>query len=207
MFLTPAPAIPRGLRFADLRVDPSGRFVVAVRELHHPDREPTNDLVAIATDGSLEICELWSDSDFVSSPRLSPDGTRLVWVAWDHPNMPWDATRLLVAPFADGSLGDVELVGEEDKPSPAPPLSAAREPNVLARTHGENVGLAIDEDAAQAAPPPPPLAIAGCLSSPAQHVDDDAEGACGCAPVALGQLMGDRGGNPLADTDMLYFEC
>ena len=109
MFLTPESAIPRGLRFADLRVDPSGRFVVAVRELHHPDREPTNDLVVIATDGSMEICELWSGSDFVSSPRLSPDGTQLVWVAWDHPNMPWDATRLLVAPFADGSLGDVKL--------------------------------------------------------------------------------------------------
>ena len=109
MFLTPEPATPRGLRFADLRVDPSGRFVVAVRELHHPDREPTNDLVAIATDGSMEICELWSGSDFVASPRLSPDGTRLVWVAWDHPNMPWDATRLLVAPFADGALGDIEL--------------------------------------------------------------------------------------------------
>ena len=101
MFLTPEPATPRGLRFADLRVDPSGRFVVAVRELHHPDRESTNDIVA--------ICELWSGSDFVSSPRLSPDGTHLVWVAWDHPNMPWDATRLLVASFADGSLGDVEL--------------------------------------------------------------------------------------------------
>ena len=83
--------------------------MVAVRELHHPDREPTNDLVAIATDGSMEICELWSGSDFVASPRLSPDGTRLVWVAWDHPNMPWDATRLLVAPFADGALGDIEL--------------------------------------------------------------------------------------------------
>jgi len=108
-FLTPEPSTPRGLRFADLRVDPSGRFVVAVRELHHPDREPTNDLVAIATDGSMEIRELWSGSDFVSSPRLSPDGTRLVWVAWDHPNMPWDATRLLVAPFANGTLGDVEL--------------------------------------------------------------------------------------------------
>lgn len=103
--LTPEPPEPRSVRYADLRVDPHSRWVVAVRETHHADREPTNDLVAIPTDGSMEIRELWSGSDFVSSPRLSPDGASLAWVAWDHPNMPWDSTSLHVAEFVDGELG------------------------------------------------------------------------------------------------------
>jgi len=107
--LTPEPADPRGLRYADLRVDPQEAFVVAVRETHHDDREPTNDLVAIPTDGSMEVRRLWAGTDFVSSPRISPDGTRLAWISWDHPNMPWDATRLHVARYAQGAIGDAVI--------------------------------------------------------------------------------------------------
>ena len=40
--------------------------------------------------------------DFVAAPRLSPDGIALAWLEWDHPDMPWDATRLRVAPVAAG---------------------------------------------------------------------------------------------------------
>ncbi|HEX2806637.1 MAG TPA: prolyl oligopeptidase family serine peptidase, partial [Kineosporiaceae bacterium] len=46
-------------------------------------------------------------SDFVAAPRVSPDGRRLAWLAWDHPDMPWDGTRLWVAdlePDAHGAL-------------------------------------------------------------------------------------------------------
>ncbi|MGA0237160.1 MAG: S9 family peptidase [Acidimicrobiales bacterium] len=108
-FLTAEPGAPRRVRFADFRVDAEGSFVIAVRETHHDDREPTNDLVAIPTDGSMELRDLWGGTDFVSSPRLSPDGTQLAWVSWSHPNMPWDSTRLHVAPYGDGSIGEVSL--------------------------------------------------------------------------------------------------
>ncbi len=108
-FLTPEPGLPRSQRFADLRVDGQDRFVVAVRETHHGDREPSNDLVAIPTDGSMEVRDLWGGTDFVSSPRLSPDSTQLAWISWDHPNMPWDSTRLHVASYGDGAIGDVAL--------------------------------------------------------------------------------------------------
>ena len=108
-FLTPEPETPRGLRFADLRVTPDDRWIVAVRETHHADREPTNDLVAVPTDGSMELRELWGGTDFVSSPPGETRGDRLAWVAWDHPNMPWDAARLLVAHLGDGELGDTVL--------------------------------------------------------------------------------------------------
>jgi dipeptidyl aminopeptidase/acylaminoacyl peptidase len=48
--------------------------------------------------------------DFLAAPRLSPDGRSLAWLEWDHPDMPWDATRLRVAPLdADGSVGASDL--------------------------------------------------------------------------------------------------
>ncbi len=31
------------------------------------------------------------------TPALSPDGRRLAWLQWRHPNMPWDGTELYVA--------------------------------------------------------------------------------------------------------------
>lgn len=49
--------------------------------------------------------------DFVAAPRLSPDGTQLAWVAWDHPNMPWDDTFLYLAKVdEDGGLSNVHQV-------------------------------------------------------------------------------------------------
>ncbi len=39
--------------------------------------------------------------DFYASPRLSPDGRRLAFLAWDLPSMPWDAARLFVAELAE----------------------------------------------------------------------------------------------------------
>lgn len=96
--VTPEPTSPRADRWADGVVHPGGRRMVCVRE-HHPagstSAEVVNEIVAVGTDGSdLEV--LVSGPDFVSSPRWSTDGTRLAWVEWDHPNMPWDDTRLVV---------------------------------------------------------------------------------------------------------------
>lgn len=52
--------------------------------------------------------------DFVAAPRLSPDGTHLAWVAWDHPNMPWDDSMLYVAQVAaDGSVSNTRKVSFE----------------------------------------------------------------------------------------------
>jgi dipeptidyl aminopeptidase/acylaminoacyl peptidase len=54
---------------------------------------------------------LVSGNDFYASPRLSPDGTRLAWLTWNHPNMPWDGTELWVAEIAqDGSLTNAQKI-------------------------------------------------------------------------------------------------
>ncbi|MEZ0239841.1 MAG: prolyl oligopeptidase family serine peptidase [Chloroflexota bacterium] len=108
------PITPPGpWRYADLHADLGRRRFYAVREDHGigggSADEVVNTLVAIPLDGG-DANVLVSGPDFVSSPRLSPDGTQLAWLEWDHPDMPWDATRLRFAPFEpDGSLGEPAL--------------------------------------------------------------------------------------------------
>lgn len=88
-------------RFGCLSVDQGRRLVLAVREDHeHSDRDCVNTIVALDLDaanpdGGRVLVE---GADFYASPALSPDG-QLAWVEWDHPNMPWDATSLMVAPL------------------------------------------------------------------------------------------------------------
>jgi dipeptidyl aminopeptidase/acylaminoacyl peptidase len=94
--ITPEPARPFGVRYADLRVTPDGRWLVCVRE-RDGDPEHVNDLVAVPTDGSSEPLVLASGHDFYSSPRIAPDGARLAWLTWDHPRMPWEGSELWVA--------------------------------------------------------------------------------------------------------------
>src|SRR6185312_166651 len=53
---------------------------------------------------------LASGNDFYSSPRLSPDGSRLAWLTWNHPNMPWDSTELWV-----GKIGEVGSIVEPQR--------------------------------------------------------------------------------------------
>ncbi len=96
-------------RYADLRPDLARRRFYAVREDHSGAGEATNVIVTVPLDGG-DPQVLVKGSDFVSSPRLSPDGTRLAWIEWDHPDMPWDATLLRVAAFGpDGTLGEAIL--------------------------------------------------------------------------------------------------
>ncbi len=93
--LTSEPPSPRAWRYADPVVTPDGRHLVCVRERHGD--EVINDIVAVATDGTGEPVVLAEGHDFFMSPTLSRDGRRLAYLAWDHPNMPWDTTMLYEA--------------------------------------------------------------------------------------------------------------
>jgi dipeptidyl aminopeptidase/acylaminoacyl peptidase len=104
--VTPEPPAPAAHRYADATITPDGRLLVCVRE-RHEDGEVANELVAVATDGGAPPAVVAAGRDFYASPRLSPDGGRLAWLEWDHPNMPWDATELRVAEFAAGGLASV----------------------------------------------------------------------------------------------------
>lgn len=89
---------PPGCRYADFHAAPDGHSVVAVREDHRAGGEAVNTVVRLDTRHSADEGHvLFGGSDFVAWPRLSADGHRLAVVAWDHPAMPWDGTRLMVA--------------------------------------------------------------------------------------------------------------
>ena len=94
--LTPEPAVPRGLRYADGDVSPDGSTILCVREDHTGD-EVVNTIVRLAADAPSEPSVVVAGPDFVACPRWSPDGSAWCWIEWDHPDMPWDATRLVVS--------------------------------------------------------------------------------------------------------------
>jgi dipeptidyl aminopeptidase/acylaminoacyl peptidase len=90
------------LRFADVVTDEKQSRLIGICEDHTGDGEAVNRIVAI-TDN---IQVLVFGNDFYASPRLSPDGSQLAWITWNHPNMPWDGTELWLATVNDdGSLG------------------------------------------------------------------------------------------------------
>ena len=109
----PQPITPEAaLRYADGTIDTRRKRLICVREDHtDTQHEAVNALVGIRLEGSDGGQVLVSGNDFYASPRLSPDGTRLAWLTWNHPNMPWDGVELWVGEIsADGSLGRTEGV-------------------------------------------------------------------------------------------------
>lgn len=114
-----------GLRFADLSIDAARGRVLAVMEDHRTDdHDPSNAIVAVDLEDGA-ITPLADGHDFVSHPRVSPDGTRLAYLTWERPDMPWDASRLWVAQVgADGSPAVPELVAGGPTESIASPAWA-----------------------------------------------------------------------------------
>jgi dipeptidyl aminopeptidase/acylaminoacyl peptidase len=108
---------PRDCFFADACVDRQRNRLVCVREDHRDsEREAVTTLVTVPLDGSSPAGEvIASGHDFYSTPRFSPDGTKLSWLTWDHPRMPWDGSELwLAAVHDDGTLGrPIRVAGGE----------------------------------------------------------------------------------------------
>ena len=83
--------------------------MLAVREDHSSGAEPVNSIVALDlegpnADGGTVLC---AGADFYSTPELSASG-RLAWTQWNHPNMPWDSTTIMV-----GSLSGRTVEGSQ----------------------------------------------------------------------------------------------
>lgn len=124
--ITPEPPEPHALRYADGRVFASGRLIVCVRESHGRG-EPVNELVVLPTDGATEPRVIATGRDFYAAPRPSPDGSKLAWLAWDHPRVPFEGTDLCVSELAPaGSLaGERRVAGSEEESIFQPEWSAA----------------------------------------------------------------------------------
>ncbi|MGH6934842.1 MAG: S9 family peptidase, partial [Methylocella sp.] len=107
---------PEDCRYADFELDLSRRRVLAVREDHRarPPTDPKAAIVALPLDPGPAEAILVEGPDFLSSPRLAPGGERLAWIAWDHPGMPWDRTRLFMANVTrQGALEGVLMAAGE----------------------------------------------------------------------------------------------
>ncbi|MEO0406780.1 MAG: S9 family peptidase [Cyanobacteria bacterium P01_A01_bin.135] len=104
----PLTAADSHYRYADAVMDQQHQRLICVREDHSGDGEAVNTIVAISLDGAQQV--LVSGEDFYSSPRLSPDGTKLCWISWNHPDMPWDGTELWCATLEKDGLTAAERI-------------------------------------------------------------------------------------------------
>ncbi len=106
-------------RFADGIIDRArGRMIWVCEDHTQSDLQPGNSLVEVSLDGSHPQRALVSGNDFYSSPKLSFDGSRLAWLEWHHPNMPWMGTELWMAQVtADGGIGEKWKVAGGDEES------------------------------------------------------------------------------------------
>lgn len=105
----------RRMRFGGLEWT-RGRLL-AVRETHRDEAAPARDIVEIGLDG--RISSLIDDSDFLAHPALSPDGRLLAWIAWSHPDMPWERAELRVGRLEHGIVAEWTAVAGS---SPLQPL-------------------------------------------------------------------------------------
>ncbi len=86
-------------RFADIDINFETHTIVAIKETHYK-KTVTNEVVVAniaAKNKYLKWYPIEQDHDFCSTPRLSPDGTKISYLVWDHPNMPWDKTAWKIA--------------------------------------------------------------------------------------------------------------
>jgi dipeptidyl aminopeptidase/acylaminoacyl peptidase len=101
----PQPITPElDLRYADACIDKKRGRLICVREDHtRTGHEATNSIVSLSLerndDGGLILAQ---GNDFYSSPKVSPDGSQVAWLTWNHPNMPWDGCELWLGRFTAG---------------------------------------------------------------------------------------------------------
>ena len=104
------------MRFADMELDLARNRLLAICEDHGNDGDPENLIVGVDLDTG-EISIVINGADFYSNPRLSPDGSKLSWLSWNHPNLPWNMTELWLAEVgADGEIREQRCIslGEDE---------------------------------------------------------------------------------------------
>jgi dipeptidyl aminopeptidase/acylaminoacyl peptidase len=82
-------------------------------------------LALVKMDGHSWPLKLASGADFYMQPTWHPDGKQIAWIEWDHPQMPWDGSRLMTAHLQGSELTEVrQIFGDIDVPAFQPEYSA-----------------------------------------------------------------------------------
>ena len=97
------------VRYTDLCLDQQGDRLFAVTEIHRDGQHPMNALATVAI-GTGQATIVHQGHDFYASPKVSPSGREILFVVWDHPNMPWDGTQLVRASLHSAGIGATTLV-------------------------------------------------------------------------------------------------
>lgn len=111
------------MRYSNFDANPASPWVLANQEDHEHDTpdQIRNYIVAINTE-TAELRRIRDDADFYYTPHFSFDGTKMAWLEWNHPDLPFDAAKLYSATWhPDGSISDVHLVAGEDREGVAEP--------------------------------------------------------------------------------------
>lgn len=94
------PITPEFGRYAAPTLSPDGRWLLFVHSYERRDS-----VGIVDADGELWPGKLvWGD-DFYMQPAWHPDGERIAWIAWNHPNMPWEGTYLRMGKLKFGDRG------------------------------------------------------------------------------------------------------
>jgi len=102
-------------------LSPDGKWLVYVFS------DGKTDLLGLVdSEGHAWPAKLAVGADFYMQPNWHPSGKMLAWVEWDHPNMPWDGTRLILAKMEDEPPRVTErkvVTGDGDTPVSQPRFS------------------------------------------------------------------------------------
>jgi dipeptidyl aminopeptidase/acylaminoacyl peptidase len=130
-FDQPRPITPPFGSGASPVISPDGRYVIYVYS------DGKTDLLGLVDAAGKEWpVQLTRGADFYMQPAWHPSGQMIAWVEWNHPNMPWDGTRLMLAELSGcDPAGDADnhslphirtmrcLAGDEQTPVSQPVFS------------------------------------------------------------------------------------
>ncbi|WP_159606698.1 S9 family peptidase, partial [Agromyces humi] len=118
--LTPPASRPAADRYAEPVIVDDEVWVLRERHRSEHPTDVERAWVAVPLDGSAadapeRVRRLAEPGPhrFLAGLRVAPDGRRAAWIGWNHPDMPWDATNVVVADLVDGAfVGERVLIGD-----------------------------------------------------------------------------------------------
>jgi len=96
--------------------DPTADGAVDVKRATGGNGDSTEEVVTSSRRTAAPVT-LVREGDWAVAPTISPDGTALAWLRWDHPDMPWDAAEVWAARL---------VVPESAGPDAVPTIADAR---------------------------------------------------------------------------------